>query len=117
MDKYEEKGQSLLKRVVLAFKWLLSFWLIVIASTFGFKTTGSILIEHGLQKAVVFNPVLVIGLPLAALISLALVLSLEQRAENIKFKALGFEFEGASGQIILWVICFVAISLSIKLFV
>src|SRR5690606_1827050 len=117
VDKFEEKGLSILKRVILSFKWFLSFLLIAVAAAFGVKITGAILIGDGLQKAVDFNPVVAIALPLAALISLALVLSLEQKSENIRFKAIGFEFEGAAGQIVLWVICFVSIALTIKLFV
>lgn len=117
VDKFEEKGLSILKRVILSFKWFLSFLLIAVAAAFGVKITGAILIGDGLQKAVDFNPVVAIALPLAALVSLALVLSLEQKSENIRFKAIGFEFEGAAGQIVLWVICFVSIALTIKLFV
>jgi len=33
---------------------------------------------------------------------------------QIKFDALGFHFEGASGPIVMWVICFLAITLAIK---
>lgn len=56
-----------------------------------------------------------LGLPGAALAALALVLGLKAEAGPIKFKGLGFEFEGASGQVILWILCFLAITAAIKL--
>jgi hypothetical protein len=57
-----------------------------------------------------------IGLPFAAFGALGLVLLLESHYnQQIEFKALGFEFQGASGPIILWVVCFLSIALSMKL--
>lgn len=116
MNKYEQKGISILNRVILGFKWMLSFILIVISVAFGIRMIVFLFETDSLSKAIEFNPILVVGLPLSALISLSLVLSLEQEAQKIKFKAIGFEFEGAAGQIILWVICFVSIALTMKLF-
>jgi hypothetical protein len=57
-----------------------------------------------------------IGLPFAAYAAVCLVLFLESRYDDpIEFKALGFEFKGASGPIVLWVICFLVISICMKL--
>ena len=56
-----------------------------------------------------------IGLPMAALVAAFIVIGLQFTEGPITFKGLGFEFEGAAGQVILWVICFLAISLAIKL--
>jgi hypothetical protein len=62
------------------------------------------------------NFALIVGLPLAALGALFLVTFLEQRSLSaIKFKIPGFEFEGASGQIVLWVMCYLAIATSFKM--
>jgi hypothetical protein len=55
----------------------------------------------------------VFGLPLAAVGSLTLVCALRTVAGDIKIKGLGFEFEGASGPIIMWVLCFLALTLAI----
>ena len=55
-----------------------------------------------------------IGLPAAGMASLCLVLVLRTVAGPIKFKGLGFEFDGAAGPIIMWVICFLAIAIGIK---
>lgn len=55
----------------------------------------------------------VIGLPCAAISSLVLVLVLRTVAGNVEFKVLGFEFKGASGPIIMWILCFLAMTLAI----
>jgi hypothetical protein len=57
----------------------------------------------------------VLGLPAAALASLAIVLFLEAKSGRIEFEGFGFKFRGASGEVILWVICFLAIVAAIKL--
>lgn len=57
----------------------------------------------------------VIGLPLAAALAAFVVVALRHSEGPIKFKAVGFEFEGASGQVMLWVICFLAIAGAIRL--
>jgi len=49
----------------------------------------------------------VIGLPMAAITSLFIVLVCDVIAgDKIKFKVWGLEFEGGSGQVILWVVVF-----------
>ena len=53
------------------------------------------------------------GIPCAAMVSLALVLLLRTVSGNIQFKALGFEFKGASGPIIMWILCFLSLVLAI----
>lgn len=57
----------------------------------------------------------VLGLPLAAIAAFALVLVLETKSGRIEFEGFGFKFRGASGEVIMWVICFLAIVSSIKL--
>jgi hypothetical protein len=57
----------------------------------------------------------VIGLPFAAISSLCLVLLLRYSAGPIEFEGLGFKFKGASGPIIMWVLCFLAMVSAIKL--
>ncbi len=49
----------------------------------------------------------VVGLPAAAIASLFIVIILEASSGNIEFK-------GASGPIIMWVVCFLSIVLAIK---
>lgn len=57
-----------------------------------------------------------IVLPSGGFAALCLVLFLDVRSTHqMKFKALGFEFEGASGPIVLWIMCFLACAVGIKL--
>jgi len=56
-----------------------------------------------------------IGLPAAALTSLFVVVYLESSSGPIKFKGLGFEFEGASGPVVLWAFCFLCVAGAIRL--
>src|ERR1700674_1945800 len=58
--------------------------------------------------------VTIIGLPCAAIASLVLVLMLRTVAGKIELKILGMEFKGASGPIIMWILCFLAITLAIS---
>ena len=53
--------------------------------------------------------------PMAGLGSLCLVLMLRLSSGPIEFKGIGFEFRGASGQLVLWVVCFIALVAAIKL--
>jgi hypothetical protein len=56
----------------------------------------------------------VIGLPSAAGAALSLVLLLRAVSGNIEIKILGFEFKGAAAPIVMWILCFLAITLAIK---
>jgi len=57
----------------------------------------------------------IVGLPFAGFAALGLVLFLESRSEQpIEFRGVGFEFKGASGPIVLWVLCFLAIVVGLK---
>jgi len=57
----------------------------------------------------------VVGLPVAALVAAFIVVGLRHSEGPIKFEGFGMKFEGASGQVILWVITFLSISAAIKL--
>jgi hypothetical protein len=46
--------------------------------------------------------------PISCGFSLVVVLILQATAGQLKFSFLGFEFEGASGPVVLWVLCFLA---------
>jgi hypothetical protein len=56
-----------------------------------------------------------IGLPGAAVVAFVLVVFLRQTEGPIEFEGLGFKIKGAAGQVIMWVICFLAITGAIKL--
>lgn len=57
----------------------------------------------------------IVGLPVAAIFSVFLVVVLQQTSGPVKFEGLGFKFEGTSGQVVLWILCFFAIAIAIKL--
>jgi hypothetical protein len=56
-----------------------------------------------------------IGIPLSAISSACLVLLLRATAGPIEFEGLGFKFRGASGPAVLWIFCFLAMILALKL--
>ena len=56
-----------------------------------------------------------VGLPAAALVSLCVVLFLEHTSGTIELEGFGLKFKGASGPIVLWVLCFLAIATAIKM--
>ena len=58
----------------------------------------------------------IFGLPSAALLSFILVIVFEARFDNIEMEIFNVvKFRGASGPIILWVLCFLSIASAIKL--
>jgi len=57
----------------------------------------------------------VVGLPMAGLTALFLVLVLQQIEGKIEFKAVGVSFKGASGPVICWIMCFLAMVVGIKI--
>jgi len=59
--------------------------------------------------------VAVVGLPSAAIFSAFLVVALQQTSGPVKFEGLGFKFEGSSGQVVLWMVCFISIALALRL--
>ena len=71
--------------------------------------------DPGANKIVADHARVIVGLPVAGLFSLGVIALFRTTEGTIKFEALGFKFEGASGPIVMWVICFLAISGSIRL--
>lgn len=67
------------------------------------------------QKVLFANIATIVGVPLAAAFSFSLVVFLRQTSGPVEFKGLGFSFQGASGQVVMWVLCFLALVSSIKL--
>jgi len=57
----------------------------------------------------------VIGLPIATMAAFLLVSVLQVTAGKVEFEALGFKFRGASGPIVLWIACFIAMLIGITL--
>lgn len=96
----------LLALAVTAFGVLLTLWIVFVHPDMSKGAYATFALKH-FQAA--------FGLPMAAIAALVLVTYLQQKSgEGIKFKGLGFEFTGPSGQIVLWVLCFVVIALMVK---
>jgi hypothetical protein len=55
------------------------------------------------------NLPVIIGLPCAAIAAFTVVAILRQRERPLDFEGLGFKFRGPSGEIVLWIGCFLAI--------
>jgi hypothetical protein len=56
-----------------------------------------------------------LGIPLCVVSSVCVVLLLKATAGPIEFEALGFKFRGASGPLVLWIFCFLAMIFALKL--
>ncbi len=61
------------------------------------------------------NYITIVGLPMAMLAALFIVVFLEQTSGPIEFDVLGFKFKGASGPVVLWVLCYLAMVASFKI--
>lgn len=57
----------------------------------------------------------IVGLPAAGLASAFVVIAFEYSSGPVKLKGAGFEFEGAAGQVVLWVLCFLSLAGTIRL--
>ena len=57
----------------------------------------------------------VILVPMSGLAALCIVLLLRLSSGPLEFKAIGFEFRGASGQVVMWVVSFIALVSAVKL--
>lgn len=58
----------------------------------------------------------IIGLPFAFIAAFVVVALFRQGHAPMEFKGLGLEFKGASGEVILWLLCFLSIATMIKWF-
>lgn len=71
--------------------------------------------NNGKWNTVAFNHfAATVGVPAAAAGALVVVALFRTAEGRIKFEVIGFKFEGASGPIIMWVLCFLAITAAIK---
>jgi hypothetical protein len=59
--------------------------------------------------------VLILGMPVSAFTAFALVTLLRSVDGPIRFKCIGFEFEGAAGQIVMFILVFLGFVLAISM--
>lgn len=95
--------QILFSLTVLLFSvgYLYQLWIFGISGQF-----DEILRQHFLAT---------VGLPLSAMASASLVSIFEIQSGPIEFAGFGLKFSGSAGQIIMWVICFLAIVSALKI--
>lgn len=97
-------------------------WLVLIGMVL-FGTVGFLAVVEGIflseDRLIITTAkehfAVVVGLPAALIAALFVVSIFEITIGPIEFEACGFKFRGASGPIVFWVICFLAIGGSIKL--
>lgn len=68
-----------------------------------------------LTDLVLRNFAAIIGLPFAFISAFVVVALFRQGAAPLEFIGFGVDFKGASGEVVLWILCFLAISGSIRL--
>jgi hypothetical protein len=67
---------------------------------------GSNISDNWFIRMVQEHPAATIGVAMSAVTAFCLVAILEISRGPIEFEALGFKFRGASGPVVLWVLCF-----------
>ncbi|UOZ07119.1 hypothetical protein [Amycolatopsis sp. WQ 127309] len=119
MDAEDEDAGSSSKAPVVrhAVVWLGGVVAIVQATVFTLPVAiASWKQEPWVQHLVTDHFPAIVGLPSAALASFLIIAAFEARFDKIKMKVGQLvEFSGASGPIVLWVLCFCAMAAGIKL--
>lgn len=113
VQRAEHRFRSIATRIAVAGTWGLSaFFSIFLGYHSVVRTTteGSWLLEVVEQHFAA-----TIGIPLSAVSAACIVIILESTSGPIRFEALGFKFSGASGPVVLWLFCFLAMILALKL--
>lgn len=108
-EGFGRMNQTLVRR---ALPWLLLVSGIGIGLLFPFFIFGGI--NPAFFEIYERNFIVIIGLPLAAFGALVVVVFLEQAQGPLEFEGLGFKFRGASGPVVLWVLCYLALVVSFK---
>ncbi|MEK0338575.1 MAG: hypothetical protein QQN41_14195, partial [Nitrosopumilus sp.] len=97
-------------------KWILLLGAILfIVIWFGFILISIVTKQNWIMSIITNHMTVMLSLPIAGVTSLIIVLFLGTVSGEIKFKILGMDFKGASGPIVMWVLCYLAIILSLKL--
>jgi|ERR1043166_5010752 hypothetical protein len=85
--------------------WTGFFFALIIYQSVG----GEALPKNWFLQMVQQHPASTIGIGISAISAFFIVAVLELTAGAVQFEAMGFKFQGAAGQIVLWVLCFLAI--------
>lgn len=111
-DDRDVLGSRLRALVLRAAVWGgLAFMFVVTALTLYFAWSGG-----ALEEMVKHHYRVVVGMPLMAMTSLLLVCIFHAAAGPIEFETpFGFKFRGASGPIVLFVMCYLAFAATLRL--
>jgi len=92
-------------------KWLILFFFTIIILGSAFFYLLSVLGEPLFDRVFLVPPQVLpfAGVSFSSGLSLLIVLTLRFTVGPIEFEGLGFKFRGASGPVVLWVLCFLAI--------
>jgi len=71
--------------------------------------------DNWLTKLVDVHYAALIGIPMSAVTAFCIVSLLKVTNGPIEFEAIGFKFRGASGPIVLWILCFLVIVIGFHL--
>ena len=96
-------------------------WIVLLATTAWGLFAGGFLAYHSLWEGFLVDLTkkqfaAMILVPMAALMAFCVVILLEWTSGEIEFSGLSFTFKGASGPIVLWVFCFLAITSALQMF-
>lgn len=118
-DSSEKTAESFDRRpaalIELVFPWVVLIGGALFAVFFVVGGAYLMLYEPKFSAIALGNVPTTIGLPCAALTSLALVVFLRTTDGPIEFDVFGLKFKGASGPIVMWVLCFLSMAGAIHL--
>nr|WP_321985225.1 hypothetical protein [uncultured Lichenicoccus sp.] len=108
----ENRAEYIFKKYV---RWAIFFAAAAFDSVFLLGAVETICYQDWVLKLAKEHFAAIVGLPFAALAYLCLVILLEITTGTIEVKGLGFEFKGAGGPLVMWVISFLSIATAIKM--
>lgn len=112
-----QEGVSTLRRwitwaaVIGTALWVGYFFLFLVYQTI----VGSSISDNWFLQMIQEHPAATIGVAMSAISAFCLVALLEITRGTIEFEVIGFKFKGASGPVILWVFCFLAMIFAVWL--
>ncbi len=108
-------SDSVFKKIIKIIAAIAMVGLVVIAFCYTAFITIFIMFSNFTPKMIYDHFAVIAGLPFIALLSFFIVITLESSFGTIEFEGLGFKFKGASGPIVFWMLCFLTISMTIKM--
>ena len=109
-----ELGPKFNPRQESALTWLIVILIVVafiaLVGTWLFLVVGAVPVELVAQHFVA-----IVGLPAVGAASFVIVFLFRQTSGPVEFEAFTIKFKGAAGPVILWILCFLAMTSAIKM--